>query len=90
MASSLNKYTLKTGMYILRCAGYFIALLNNGKKDNIIYQGTVSRTALGRDGNTYSFFETQILVSVFSNFGYITVDVLGTNFKGNNILSYAI
>ena len=88
--STLNKYTLKLGMYILRCPGSFIALLNNGKKDNIIYQGTVSRTALAKDGNTYSFFENQILVSVFSNFGYITVDVLGTNFKGNNILSYAI
>ncbi len=89
-ASDLNKYTLKTGMYILRCPGYFIALLNNGKKDSIIYQGTVSKTAIGRDGNTYSFFENQILVSVFSNFGYITVDVLGTTFKGNYILSYDI
>ena len=88
-ASDSIKYSLKTGMYILRCVNNYIALLNNGKKDSIIYQGTVSRTELGRDGNTYSFFENQILVSVFSNFGYITVDVLGTSFKGNNILSYA-
>lgn len=88
--SQFNKYTLKTGMYILRSPNNFIAILNNGKTDSITYQGTVARIATGRDGNSYSFFENQILVSVFSNFGFVTLDLLNTTFKGNNILSYAI
>ena len=89
-ASIFNKYTLKTGMYVLRCSGYKIALLNKGKTDSIIYKGDISNIQKGKDGNTYPYYEDEIIISVFSNFGYITVDVLGTSFKGNNILSYAI
>ena len=88
--SDCNKYTLKTGMYILRYPGYYIALLNKKKTDSIIYQGTISKSVRGKDGNIYSYFENEIVISVLSNFGYITVDVLGSTFQGNNILSYSI
>lgn len=84
------KYSLKTGMYILNCPNFFIALLNNGKTDSIKYEGDLSTTMVGLDGNIYSFYKNNIVVSVYSNFGYISVQVLGTGFKGNNILCYGI
>jgi hypothetical protein len=89
-STTYNKYTLKHGMYIIRCSNSFMAILNNKKTDSIIYEGLVSKIETGKDGNKYTYFESQILVSVLSDFGYVTLDVLGTTFNGNNILSYTI
>jgi hypothetical protein len=83
------KYSLRPGMYLLKCTGYYFALLNYAKTDSIIYQGILTLKSDGPDLHSYIYYKDVIVITVLSNFGYITVDVKGQNFKGNNILTYS-
>ena len=87
-----NKYSLKKGMYVIRSSGSYIALLNYDKTNVVTYTGLISIIDTGPDNHTYDYYVDTIIISVFENFGYLTIQLIDNNGIRNtlhNILSYS-
>jgi hypothetical protein len=77
-----NKYTLKIGLYVLRSNGNYLAILNSGKTNSIKYYGSLSVDRISPDSNKYIYYKDFIVIYVFGNFGFVSLDISG---KGTGI-----
>jgi hypothetical protein len=86
--NSQIKYNIRNGIYIIRSVGNYIAILNNAKTSLVKYYGGLSTRNIGPDGNLYDYYKDLIIIYVFNNFGFVTLDILNKA-TGNFLLSYS-
>ena len=81
------KYTLKQGIYILKSLNNYLAVLNNEKTNLIKYYGGLTLSINAPDGYTYNYYKDYIAIYVYSNFGTVSLSVIGKSI-GIYLLSY--
>lgn len=78
-ATVTSRFALTQGIYIFMSINNRMAIINNSIETKISYTGygtVIKNTAI--DGNKYDYYKDYIIVYVFSKFGFVSVDILGT------------
>lgn len=83
VTSSLTmRFRVTRGIYILSLVDASMAIMNNSIESNITYTGGgVSFSAVALDGNTYTYYKDYLIVYVFSPFGFVSFNILGTVYQ---------
>ncbi len=87
---SYETYHTNTGTYILNnvSSGHPITVLNSGKEDLIYVDGIHGGTKIGSDGNTYSYYYGDVIMTVQGNYGTVSYECYYHGYMGgqNNLV----
>jgi len=81
---SYEKYHTNTGTYLLKnvSSGHPITVLNNGKESLIYVDGTHAGTKIGSDGNSYSYYYGDVIITVQGNYGTVSYECYYHGYMG--------
>ena len=88
-SSTTSRFNLTKGIYIFSSIGNKMAIMNHSIQTKIEYTGGgIITKGIGRDGNSYDYYKDYLIVYVYSIFGFVSMDILGSNVYGNYALCY--
>ena len=79
-----DTYHTNTGTYLLKnvSSSHPITVLNNGKESLIYVDGTHAGTKIGSDGNSYSYYYGDVIITVQGNYGTVSYECYYHGYMG--------